>query len=157
MVAFNEPLQLLRYPHLSTIIPPASWEVDTLPLKWAAVGLTVGRRSASSPSPSFRKVGVCASWAELQAKDRAGISRLVVEVDLLQRPCGGKRDVSAFGRRALGDLVVAACPAPTLPSLPLRAVAQRGDMLQGFVEVPSMVASQLLRASGMVRGVFVSP
>ena len=51
-----------------------SWD-----LKWAAVGLTIGRRSSSSPSPTFRKVGVYASWAELQAKDRVGISRLVVE------------------------------------------------------------------------------
>ena len=57
-----------------TLLNDYSWEVNTLPLKWAAVGLTIGRRSSSS-----RKVGVYASWAELQAKDRVGISRLVVE------------------------------------------------------------------------------
>ena len=42
------------------------------------------------------------SWVELRAKDREGLTRVALEIDLVQRPRTGRLDARTFGRRALG-------------------------------------------------------
>jgi len=156
-LAFVEPLSLLRYPSWESMVPPSQWEEAPLPLKSVGVALRVVRSEAGL-CPSFARVGEYPSWAALQARDREGLARLVVEVDLVQRPCSARTAVHSFGRRALSDLLAVSPPsAATLPSLPLQGVQLKGDMLRGFVDVPCEVAARLLRASGAVRGVFARP
>jgi len=159
-VAFAAPLQLLRFPAGATTIPPATWDFAPLLPKVAAVVLRISRHPSGRPSftPTFRKEGSFSSWEELRAKDRAGLVRVAVEVDLVQRPCAARVDVRAFGRRVLSDLLAATSAVPAgFPSLPLQGVMQRGDMVRGFVDLPATLAAPVLRASGAVRGVFARP
>ena len=62
--------------------------------------------------------------------------RVVLEVDLIQRPRGGRIDLLAFGGRALHDLLKQTKDGSTLPELPLFGITQKGDMLTGFVDLP---------------------
>ena len=65
------------------VVPPAAWQQTSVPLDFAAVVLSLSQKDpSSSSSPSFRKVGSHAPLAELQAKARAGLVRVMVEVDL---------------------------------------------------------------------------
>ena len=69
-----------------------------------------------------------------------------------------KVDVSArlFARRALTELEAAlSSPVGALP--PLQGLSIKGDVLGGFVDLPSTLGAQLLQTSGSVRGVFVRP
>ena len=105
-VGFAEPLQLQRYPLGATVVPPLMWETAPLPCKFAAVALKVGRRIAGDlEEPTFQKLGSFPSWAELKMKDREGLTRVAVEIDINQRPRVGRLDVRAYGRRALVDLL----------------------------------------------------
>ena len=63
----------------------------------------------------------------------------------------------AFGRRALLDLVKQTKDGSTLPEFPIFGITQKWDMLTGFVDLPDGVASQMVMASGQVRGVFARP
>ena len=154
VVAFVEPPTLLRFPPAETIIPPVRWEESSLPLRHVLVALTVVRQAAMPAVPAFSKVGSSRSWKDLKAADRTGVARVCLEVDLLERPQGG-RDALAFARRALADLVAKTSASSTLP--PLRALTVKGDVLSGHVDLPSVLAGQLLRASGSIRGLFVRP
>jgi hypothetical protein len=154
VAAFLEPATLLRFPPSETTVPPKKWEECPLPLRHALVALTIERRADLPPTPAFRKVGTFLSWKDLQAADRAGIARVALEVDLVQRPQGG-RDPQAFARRALSDLVATTSSSVALP--PVRALTVKGDVLSGWVDLPSALAGHLLRHSGCVRGVFTRP
>ena len=94
---------------------------------------------------------------EFQAKVRAGLVRVVLEIDLVQRPRGGKMDLRVFSQKALLALFGQLPGGSSLPSLPVMGLSQKGDMVLGFVDLPAARASQLLRASGSVRGVFARP
>ena len=65
-------------------------------------------------------------------------------------------DLRVFGRRGLLDLLDAprTKDGSALPVLPLFRVTQKGDMLNGLVDLPDGIASQMVIASGEVRGVF---
>ena len=149
----------LGYPLGTIVVPPLMWETAPLPCKFAAVALKVGRRTAGDlEEPTFQKLGSFPSWAELKMKDREGLTRIAVEIDINQRPRVGRLDVRAYGRRALVDLLACCANVPAgLPMLFLQGVAQRGDMLCGFVDLPSILAADLVRCSGAVRGVFARP
>ena len=155
---FPVPLKVLRFPSQGLVIPPAEWVQEDLPLKTAAVALRIERRSSTSAAPVFQKIGTYPTLVELQATDRQGLARVALEVDLLQRPRTGKGDVGAFARRALSQLIGATSAAPVgLPCLPVRGLSQRGDMLRGFADLPAILATKVLQASGAVRGVFARP
>ena len=109
----------LHYPAGELVVPLSKWVEGTLPLRQVMVALTVVRKHDAPSVPAFSKVGTFRSWKELQASDRAGVNRVCLEVDLLQRPQGG-RDLHTFGRRALAKLA-GTTPSPsaasTLPPL----------------------------------------
>ena len=158
VVGFLAPISLQHFPPGSRVIPPVAWQQSAVPADFAGVVLTISRKtSSSSSSPSFRKVGECAPLAELQAKARAGLVRVVVEIDLAQRPHPQRMSLPAFGRRALADLVAKTPDSGGFPSFPLQGLRLQGDMLSGFVDIGDSRAGALLRASGSVRGVFARP
>ena len=156
IVAFNLPMVCLRYPQQENAIPPNKWDESPLPVSSAVVALTVTRRAVEA-SHTFRKVGAFAAMQELQQKSRTGLVRVVLEVDLVQRPRALRLDLRAFGRRALTDLLKQVDGGSQLPALPLFGVTLKGDMLRGFVDLPDTIASRLLSVSGKVRGVFARP
>ena len=155
VTVFAVPPALLHYPSNEISVPPAKWEEQPLPLRQALVALTIVRQSAAPVAPTFLKVGQFRSWTDIQAAERAGVTRLGLEVDLVQRPQGG-RTTQAFARRALTELgAIVPSPAGALP--PVQGLVMKGEVLSGFVDVPSALSAQLLQASGSVRGVFVRP
>ena len=155
VVGFQEPLPLQRYPSAISVLPPTSWEVDPLPVRSAAVVLTIGKMD-SAVVPVFTVVGTYTPIADLRAKDRGGLTRVMVEIDLVQRHTG-RQDLTSFGRRALGALIAATDGGAAFPRLSLRGIAQRGDMVSGFVELPADRAAALLKSSGAIRGIFARP
>ena len=158
VLGFAQPPMLRVCPTSSPLVPPEKWEGCLLPLKQAAVALTVTRRPADAPVPTFSKVGSHTSWQELQAADRAGLVRIALEVDLVQRPQPGRRgDAGSFCRRALRDLLSWGASSPPALVPPVQGLAQRGDMLCGFVDLPSAMGAHALRSSGAVRGIFARP
>ena len=120
------------------------------------MALTITRVSSAAPH-SFQKVGSFDVIKNLEAKSRDGLVRVVLEVDLVQRPRGGRTDLGAFGRCALLDLLKQTKDGSAVPVLPLFGITQKWDMLTGFVDLPDGVASQMVMASGQVRGVFARP
>ena len=158
---------MLHYPSSELVVPPSRWDEQPLPLRQAMVALTIVRQSAAPVAPTFIQMGTYKSWQEIQAADRAGVTRLCLEVDLVQRPQGG-RDSQAFARRALADLV-AACTLTDAPRQskplpprvgavpPLQGLVLKKEILCGFVDLPSSLCEKLLPASGSVRGVFARP
>ena len=77
----------------------------------------------------------------------------MLEVDLLQRPREGRMNLGSYGRKALAELLKKC--ASSLAALPLQGIRQKGDMLCGFVDLPSTHAANAVKESGSVRGVFV--
>ena len=69
---------------------------------------------------------------ELQAAGRAGVIRLCLKVDLVQRTAGG-RDLPSFSRKALTELVALTAVSSALP--PVRSLAVKGDVLSGYVDL----------------------
>ena len=155
-MSFKNPLPLLRYPSNERVIPPTKWDEDSLPVRFIAVALTIGR-VAAEVSPTYLAVGSFQPIAELRSKDRAGLTRIMVEIDLVQRPRSERVDVGSFGRKAFTALMSGTPDGQSFPRLPLKSISQRGDMVYGFIDLPAERASQVLRASGSVRGVFARP
>ena len=85
IVSFFAPLQPQRCPPQEGEIPPPKWEEEQLSLRSAAVALTITRTSSSAPH-SFQKVRFFAAVKDLEAKSRDGLVRVVLEMDLDQRP-----------------------------------------------------------------------
>ena len=157
VVAFAAPLKVLRFPSDSAVVPPVRWDESTLPLRSAAAVLLVTRRAADAPAPTYSKRGSFSSWKELQARDREGVARIVVELDVVQRLRQGGQTLQVYGRRALSELLGAAVPQAHAPPLPLQGLTVQGDIVSGFVDLPVEWATQAVAASGRVRGVFARP
>ena len=102
-VAFNMPMVCLRYQTQETAIPPSKWG-SSFPVGSAVVALTITHRAAAAPHP-FRKVGAFPAMHELQTKITGGLVRVLLEVNLVQRPRPIRLVLRAFGRRALTDLL----------------------------------------------------
>ena len=156
-VCLLAPVKLQHFPASEVALPPASWDEKQLPVASTAVVLIIGRCAVRPPSPAFRQVGTFATLSALKAKAREGLARIVLEVDLVQRPRQGRADLQAFGRKAIADLITKLPNGAALPALPPHSLRQRGDKLEGLVDLPRERAAQLLGLSGSVRGVFVRP
>ena len=124
-------------------------------MRSAGVALTF-RRLQLSISPSFTVVGVFKRLIELQSADRAGITHVMIEVDLLQR-LPGKSSLASFGSRALAGLMASTHDGSNFSRMSLRGVTQRGNMLSGFVDLPADRVAAALKASGLCWGVFARP
>jgi len=135
VVGFAEPQALALFPAGELQIPPPRWDVGALPPRQVLLLLTVERRGSGASPPVFRREGTYRSWAALQAAAREGVSRLVVEVDLLQRPRSAQ-DLRSFGRRALRDLLKGA-GVPDIPLPLLQGLVLKGEVVQGFVDLPT--------------------
>ena len=110
------------------------------------------RRGAEAPAPTFRNEGTSPSLRALQSQDRAGLARIAVEVDLVQRPRSGRQDLRTFARRALAALVAAtASQSHNTPELPLQGLSTRGDMLTDLPAAPSERCEGCLLALGWLR------
>ena len=164
VIGFMDPVPLLHFPAGSKVIPPVEWQRTVVPATFAAVAVTISRQepfsstsSSVSPSPGFRRVGAHAPLKDLKTKARAGLVRVMVEIDLLQRPHPARMSLASFGRRAVADLLAKLPSSGGYPSLPLQGLRQQNDMLSGFVDLPDATAAGVIRASGNVRGVFARP
>ena len=131
--------------------------IHVVRLRYPTLASRLRRGCVNDHPHTFRKVGAFPAMHELQTKSRVRLVRVVLEVDLVQRPRPIRLDLRAFGRRALTDLLKQVDGGLQLPALHLFGVTQRGDMLSGFVDLPDTIASRLLSLSGKVRGVFARP
>ena len=126
----------------------------------AVVALTMTRRAAAAPH-AFRKVGAFPAMHELPTKSRV-VQFALCWKSILSNDC----DPSAWICVRLDAALWLICSSrlmvgrncPQGPALPLFPVAQRGDMLRGFGNLPDTIASRLLLSlCGKVRGVFARP
>ena len=92
---FAEPPMLLHYPFSEMVVPPSRWEEQCLPLRQALAAFMIVREAVALVAPTFIQVGKYKSWKDIQAADRAGVTSVCLEIDLLQRPQGG-RECQAF-------------------------------------------------------------
>ena len=154
--AFWEPPSLLRCSASATTIPP-QWEETSLPQRFALVVLTEVRAADAPLLPAFTMLGSPRLWKELQAADRAGVTRGMPGYAWRWTWCRGQGvdATTAFARRALADLVALVSPSSSLR--PLRGLVLKENAFSGFANLPCGHIRQLLGVSGASRGVFVPP
>ena len=160
-VGIAVPPALSIFPASARTVPHPRWEETVLPATQALLALRVERLPADPTAtllpPSYSRSGEHPTLAATQATARAGVSRLVLEVDLLQRPLRSGTAL-AFGRGALTALLRAAgsaLPATALP--PLQGLTTQDSRFSASLSLPTALAASLLAASGAARGVFARP
>ena len=87
------PPALALFPAAEIQVPPSRWDEGVLPPRQGLLALSVTRRGPDSAAPVHIREGTYPTWAALQTSSRDGEARVVIEVDLLQRPCPARADL----------------------------------------------------------------